>query len=246
MRDLGVVVPDDRVPPSQQPLDLRTTQEILHGDIEGGAVEAPETGQQLARAAVREVLRSPDLLENLEGPRVVDHPDPPIPVDQKVAEVAVEVVDQLVEDADHEHLVIPGGGVGRLDLLLQARALVHQHVLHPPHKGRIAALVAPHHRHGRHAQPENTVEAVGGHVVPIAVAKVDLGSAVKVLLLTLLVDPLDMSVVLEALPAQGGALGVGDAAGGRAPAHDLGLEQEALFIGVAEGALSGARGCAAS
>ena len=68
--------------------------------------------KRLPRAMRPQVLGALELLEYLEGAAVVDHPHPPVLVDEQVAEVSVEVEDELVEDPHHVHLPVPGRGSG--------------------------------------------------------------------------------------------------------------------------------------
>ncbi|MCZ6514273.1 MAG: hypothetical protein O6850_00235 [Acidobacteria bacterium] len=87
-----------------------------------------------------------------EGTRVVDHPELPFLGDQQVSQIAVRVVDQLIEDPHAIDLPVPRFHIRHLDLLRVAFPLAHQYAVDPPGEGRALALEPPLHRDGDHAQ----------------------------------------------------------------------------------------------
>ena len=64
------------------------------------------------QSAVQEVLGGHQVFVPSEASRKVDHHQFPVIGDQQVAQIGIRVVDQLVEDPDLEHLIVPFGSVG--------------------------------------------------------------------------------------------------------------------------------------
>jgi hypothetical protein len=108
--------------------------------------------------------------------RVIDHPHAPVFGDHNIAEVAIEIVDQLVKYTDAVDLLVPGLAVGRHNLAQIALLLGHHDVVDPPsHRCRLPIDLALDGNRN-HADVENSVEQVGGDVVLVAVREIEVGA----------------------------------------------------------------------
>ena len=167
---------------------------------------------------------------------MADRPCPPLLVDEHAPGVAIEVVDKLVEDPHRVQLALPCLGVGRSDLLLQARSLVHEELVHPPGERGLVELVAPLDRDRHHAQPQEAVEAIGRDVVPPVVAQSEL-FPLDLHLEVVAFHRLDRRLVLEPVQDERGPPGPRASQRLRSPADDLRVEQEARLLRVGQDTL---------
>jgi hypothetical protein len=107
---------------------------------------------------------------------MVDQDDVPAIGDVDVIRVAVDVVDQIVEQLDLGHVLAPGRGIRRDQLLLQAIRLGHPEI--DPRDQRALRVVKGARHGGRdHVQAEQLVELVRRNLGLPGVAEVDFGRA---------------------------------------------------------------------
>ena len=108
-----------------------------------------------------------------EAPGAVDEPHPPVGVDQEIAEIAVPVGDEVVEDTHQQVLLMPASVVRGFNLELSRPFLFGDRLFEPDSDGaRFAADRAD--GRGRHAvHSQQPVELVSGGVESVAVEPVE-------------------------------------------------------------------------
>ena len=168
------------------------------------AIERLEAFEHLPVAA-RDLRRHLERRVLAERPRVIDQPEPPVLGVDDVALVAIGVGDELVEEIHHRPLAKVVVAIGRLDLVLDLVAFVHQDVVDPPGKRRRRRAMAAADAGRHHVQPDQAVDLVRGDVERPAVAEIELDAPVGAELTLRLVDVLDVRVVRQLAVGQGRA-----------------------------------------
>ena len=167
-----------------------------------------------------------------ESPRVIDQPEPPVLGVDDVALVAIGIGDELVEEIHHRPLAAVVVAIGRLDLVLDLVAFVHQDVVDPPGKRRRRRAMGAADAGRHHVQPDQAVDLVRGDVEHPAVAEIELDALVGAELTLRLVDVLDVRVVRQLAVGQGRAERVRDAFLRALGADDVRFFQEPLDFAV--------------
>ena len=221
-----------QVAPAHQAASFRSGEAVARRFPERLGGQAPQAFEEVGRHPVHE-LGPAQLDVEAERPGMVDEPHLPVARPEGVALVAVAVLDQLVE---HVHRVDLLGGRGRVrpeGPPLDPLPFVHGHVVDPPRdRGRQAPDVPPD-GHGHVVEPQERGHAVGGDVVEVEVAEVDLPGGHP----SALVDVLDVDVMGQVAVGGGRAQRAGHADVDVLKVRQVGLEQERLHR------LRGQRGC---
>src|SRR4029453_1727829 len=95
--------------------------------------------------------------------------------DQQVSEIAIDVIDQVIEDSDLENLLFPRRGIRGIELSLQPVAL-HYAVINPELQRSLMSVISPLDGYRDHVESQQLVELVGGDLEHPGILEIDFGA----------------------------------------------------------------------